>query len=267
MKSNRMPEVTRIEQIRLAGVPVHCLSLREAEEEICRRIREQIKTHVVFINAAKVVKYHSDASLRRVIERADLALADGVPIVWASRLYRESLKERVNGTDLMGRMIERAAQEGFRIFLLGGRQDVVEEAAAVYRRRHPSLQIAGIRSGYFSMEEDEDVIRQINQSRSDLVLIGMSTPRKELWADTALSRLDVTVCQGVGGSFDVIAGRVARAPVWMQRSGLEWFYRLLQEPRRMGPRYLATNPLFVWLVFKDAVRRWTVGWTRKGREL
>lgn len=258
-----MSNAPKIEQIRLAGVPVHRLSIWEAEEEICRRIRERIKTHVVFINAAKVVKYQHDASLRYVMERAGLALADGVPIVWASRLFRESLTGRVNGTDLMERMIERAAQEGFRIFLLGGRQDVVEEAAAVYRRRYPALQIAGMRNGYFSADEEDDVIRQINQSRTDLVLIGMSTPRKELWADTALSSLDVAVCQGVGGSFDVTAGRVARAPVWMQRSGLEWLYRLLQEPRRMGPRYLTTNPLFVWLIFKDAVRRWTAGWPRK----
>jgi N-acetylglucosaminyldiphosphoundecaprenol N-acetyl-beta-D-mannosaminyltransferase len=256
---DRMSNGAKIEQIRLAGVPVHRLSLREAEEEISRRIRKRIKTHVVFINAAKVVKYHSDSSLRQVIERADLALADGVPIVWASRLCRESLTGRVNGTDLMERMIGRAAKEGFRIFFLGGRQDVVEDAAAVYRRRYPSLEIAGMRSGYFSADEEEDVIRQINQSRADLVLIGISTPRKELWADTALSRLDVAVCQGVGGSFDVIAGRVARAPVWMQRSGLEWFYRLVQEPLRMGPRYLTTNPLFVWLILKDAVRRWTIG--------
>jgi len=259
-----MSSIPKIEKIRIAEVPVHRLSIQEAEEEICRRIREQIKTHVVFINAAKVVKYQYDASLRHVIERAELAFADGVPVVWASRLYRESLTGRVNGTDLMERMIERAAQDGFRIFLLGGRQDVVEEVAAVYRRRYPALQIAGMRSGYFSGEEEEDVILQINQSRADLVLIGMSTPRKELWADTALSRLDVAVCQGVGGSFDVIAGRVARAPVWMQRSGLEWFYRLLQEPRRMGPRYLATNPLFVWLILKDTVRRWTAGWSGKG---
>jgi N-acetylglucosaminyldiphosphoundecaprenol N-acetyl-beta-D-mannosaminyltransferase len=259
MKSSRTLDAPKMEQIRLAGVPVHRLSMQEAEAEICRRIRERMKTHVVFINAAKVVKYHSDASLRQVIERADLTLADGVPIVWASRLCRESLAGRVNGTDLMERMIERAAREGFRIFLLGGHQDVVEEAAAVCRRRYPLLQIAGMRSGYFSGDEEESVIRQINQSRSDLVLSGMSTPRKELWADAALSRLDVAVCQGVGGSFDVIAGRVTRAPVWMQRSGLEWFYRLLQEPRRMGPRYLATNPLFVWLILKDAVRRWTVG--------
>lgn len=233
-----------------------CLSLAQAEEEICCRIRLGIKTHVVFINAAKVVKYRHDPALRDTIERAGLALADGVPVVWASWLYGRPLPGRVNGTDLMERLVARAAREGFRIFLLGGQPAIVEKTASEFKRRYPGLQVAGTQDGYFSESKNGDVIRRINDSDADLLFIAMSTPKKELWADAALDLLEAPVCQGVGGSFDIVAGCVKRAPRWMQRCGLEWFYRFLQEPARMGPRYLVTNPVFVFRVSWDAIRFW-----------
>ena len=245
---------TLFNRIRVAGCPVDALSFDQAIEEICRRIDNKVRTHIVFINAAKIAKYRSDPQLRAVIDRADLLLADGVPVVWASRLLRRALPGRVNGTDLMEAAIAIAAKKGYRLFFLGARPEVVAKTADVFSRRYPMLQVAGLRSGYFTDKESEGVVQEINDSGADLLLIGMSTPRKEFWVDQNLEKLKVSVAQGVGGSFDVAAGLVVRAPIWMQRSGLEWLYRLIQEPHRMWRRYLETNSVFVFLVLRDLVR-------------
>jgi len=250
-------------RLRVAGCPVDCISFDQAATEICHRIEQRIPTHVVYINAAKVVKYHRDPVLRSVIERADLLLPDGMPLVWVSRLFGQALPGRVNGTDLMERMAALAAERGYSIFLLGGTEEVVSATAAEFSRRHPRLKIAGVRNGYFKPEQDDEVLQAINASGADILLIGITTPKKELWGDRNLVRLGVPICQGTGGSFDVVAGSVSRAPGWMQRCGLEWFYRFLQEPRRMGGRYLRTNPEFLWLVFCEAARFWILRLVQK----
>jgi len=254
---------TTNERILVAGCPVNPLSFEDAVREISFRIDSRIRTHVVFVNAAKIVKYHRDEPLRQAIDRADLLLADGVPVVWASRLLGRALPERVNGTDLMERLIAVAAERGYRVFFLGARQDALLRAVGECRRRHRDLKVAGFHHGYFRPDEQEVVIREINSSAADLLLVGMSSPRKELWVDQNLSQLKVCVAQGVGGSFDVIAGVVSRAPLWMQRSGLEWFHRLLQEPGRMWRRYLVTNSAFLWLVLREF---WRASKTAQDRE-
>lgn len=242
-----------LERVIVAGVPVDRISFADTVKELCDRIEQRKKTHVLFINAAKVVKYRHDEALAAVIRRADLLLADGVPIVWASKL-RKPLPGRVNGTDLMEGMVAAAAERGYRVYFLGATSEVIEGTVQAFRRRHPRLIVAGYRNGYFKPEDEPAIIDEINATRPDLLFLGISTPQKEFWADRNLPKLNVAVCEGVGGSFDVIAGLTARAPRWMQRSGLEWFYRFLQEPRRMWKRYLMTNSEFVWLVLRDVLR-------------
>lgn len=244
------------ERIRLNGCPVDCLSFEEAVKELCRRVDSGIRTHVVFINAAKIVRYGKSPMFRTIIDRADLLLADGVPVVWASRLLMRPLPGRVNGTDLMERMVAVAAERGYRLFFLGATQEVILQVVCEFRRRHPNLKVAGFRNGYFRDEDREAIIQEINGSGADLLFVGMSTPQKELWVDQSLNQLHVAVAQGVGGSFDVVAGVVPRAPRWMQRGGLEWFHRLVQEPSRMWRRYLASNSAFLWLVFLELLRSW-----------
>jgi N-acetylglucosaminyldiphosphoundecaprenol N-acetyl-beta-D-mannosaminyltransferase len=243
-------------RIRLTGCPVDRLSFEETVKELCRRIEAGVRTHVIFINAAKVVRYTKSEQFRTIVNRADLLLADGVPIVWASRLLRCPLPGRVNGTDLMEHMVAVAAERRYRLFFLGASQDVILRVVSEFRRRHPNLQIAGFRNGYFCDGEQEAIIQEINSSGADLLLVGMSTPQKELWVDQNLDRLRVAVAQGVGGSFDVVAGVVSRAPRWMQRNGLEWLYRLLQEPQRLWRRYLETNCAFLWLVLRELLVSW-----------
>ena len=249
-------------RICVAGCPVDKLSLEEAVKELCYRLELRIRTHVVFVNAAKVVRCRQHPALRDVLERADLLLADGVPVVWASRLLGVPLPGRVNGTDLMERMLRAAAERGYRVYLLGARREVVTRTVVEIERRYPGVQVVGFHHGYFQESEEEILAREINASGADLILLGMSTPHKEFWGDRNLPRLGVAVCQGVGGSFDVLAGVVGRAPVWMQRSGLEWFYRLLQEPGRLWRRYLETNSAFIWLVLTDLASAWKARWAK-----
>ncbi len=244
------------ERIRVTGCPVDRLSFTETVAELCRRIDSDIRTHVIFINAAKIVRYSKNPPFRTIINRADLLLADGVAVVWAARLLRRPLPGRVNGTDLMEEMVAVAAERGYRVFFLGATPEVIVQVVGEFRRRHPNLKVAGYRDGYFRDEEHEAIIQEINRSGADLLLVGMSTPQKELWVDQNLNRLQVAVAQGVGGSFDVVAGVVSRAPRWMQHNGLEWFYRLLQEPRRMWRRYVETNSTFLWLVLRELLKSW-----------
>lgn len=238
-------------RVRVAGCPVDSYSMEAAIAELCRRIDSKIRTHVIFVNALKVVQYHNNSALREVIERADLLFADGVPILWVSKIKGTPLPGRVAGVDLMERMVAVAARCGYRVFFLGSRPDVVTKTVAQFKRWHPGLQVAGYRNGYFSLTEEDQIVSEINDSKTDLLLIGMSTPQKEFWADRNLAKLRVSVCEGVGGGFDVIAGVTKRAPAWMQRAGLEWFYRLLQEPGRMWKRYVIWNATFLWLSVCD----------------
>lgn len=246
-------EGSSVRRVSVAGCPVDCISFREVLLHLHARIARKLRTHIVFINAAKVVHYHEDIELRRAIERADFLLADGVPIVWASALSRNALPGRVNGTDLMDRMLFESAERGYRIFLLGARQEVLERCVSEIQRLHPNINIVGYRNGYFSVADEGGVVKEINSSRADILFVGMPTPRKEIWGERNLDLLDIAICQGVGGSFDVLAGLVKRAPGWMQRCGLEWLFRLLQEPRRLWRRYLKTNAEFIWLVFSDFI--------------
>jgi N-acetylglucosaminyldiphosphoundecaprenol N-acetyl-beta-D-mannosaminyltransferase len=243
-----------IERIRMASCPVDRISFADTIAELCHRIDTGSRTHVVFINAAKLVKYHHHPELQQAIERADLLLADGMPIVWASHLFGKALPGRVNGTDLMEALVAEAERRQYGVFFFGGTEDVLQAAIREFRRRHPSLIVAGARNGYFNDDEVPAIIDEVNQSGAQILLVAISTPQKELWVDRNLGSLEVAVAQGVGGSFDVIAGLVPRAPLWMQRSGLEWFFRFLQEPGRMWKRYLETNSLFIWLVLKDFFR-------------
>jgi N-acetylglucosaminyldiphosphoundecaprenol N-acetyl-beta-D-mannosaminyltransferase len=240
-------------RILVAGCPVDRISLADALGDLCLRIERKKRTHVVFINAAKTVHCRRDTELRRAIDRADLLLADGVPIVWASRLTGAGLPGRVNGTDLMEAMLGNAAERGYRVFLLGAQPDVLDRCVQQILLRYPNINIVGYRDGYFSQADEKQVVQQINESRADILFLGMGTPQKELWADRNLPFLNVSVCQGVGGSFDVLAGLVKRAPEWVQRCGLEWSFRLLQEPKRLWRRYLTTNLVFLWLVLRDAI--------------
>jgi N-acetylglucosaminyldiphosphoundecaprenol N-acetyl-beta-D-mannosaminyltransferase len=224
-------------------------------EATLRRCEELIEAgepvqHVV-VNVAKVVALRDDPRLREVVESCALVNVDGQPLVWASRLLGDPLPERVAGIDLMFRLLERAEERGYRIFVLGARQEVLETAIARIRARHPRLEIAGYHHGYFTEEETEHVQELIRAAAPHILFVAMSSPRKEYWLAEHAAALGVPFSMGVGGSIDVVAGTTRRAPAWMQRAGLEWFFRFAQEPLRLGPRYLKTNTRFALLLARE----------------
>ncbi|MEG0884547.1 MAG: WecB/TagA/CpsF family glycosyltransferase, partial [Janthinobacterium sp.] len=176
-------------------------------------------------------------------------------VVWASRLLGKPLKERVAGVDLFEALMRRSADKQWRVYLLGAREEVVSEVKRLYELKYPGLTVAGYRNGYWSAEEEPGVVAQITEARADLLFVAISSPKKEHFLGQYQGQMKIPFAMGVGGTFDVAVGRVKRAPVWMQKSGLEWFYRFLQEPRRMFRRYFIEDMGFIRLFFKEALRR------------
>ncbi len=209
----------------------------------------------ICINAAKLVALSDDPQIRGIIERCDIVSPDGQSIVWASKLLGDPLPERVNGTELMFHLFELAQEKDYGVFILGAKEHVLERAVARLRASYPRLRIVGYRDGYFSDEEGADVAEQVRDARPDILFVAMSSPRKEYWLGEHARTLGVPFVMGVGGSIDVVAGETRWAPPWMRRAGLEWLFRLLQEPRRMWRRYLVTNARFLGLLGRELVRR------------
>lgn len=244
------------------SVPIDPLTM----DQTVARCQELIKSgqaaqHVV-INAGKVVMMENVPGLRELISGCSLVNADGQSIVWAARLLGIPVPERVAGIDLMEALLRLAEQEGYPVFFLGATQDVLEAFTAEVMRRHPRLQVAGARNGYF--KDDLAVAREVEACGTRVLFVGISSPRKEFFLAEQLPRMGPVFAMGVGGSFDVWAGKTRRAPGWMQRAGLEWFYRLLQEPRRMWKRYLIGNTRFMHLLATEWIRMHHTG-ARKPR--
>jgi N-acetylglucosaminyldiphosphoundecaprenol N-acetyl-beta-D-mannosaminyltransferase len=207
------------------------------------------------INVAKLVTMRDNPRLREGIAQCELVTADGQPVVWASRLLGDPLPSRVPGIDLMERLLALAADQGYRVYILGAKQEVLERAAARMRSEYPSLQLVGYRDGYYENAEEPEVARSIKAACADILFVAMSSPRKELFLAQYRERLDVPFVMGVGGAIDVYAGLRRRAPVLWQKLGLEWLFRMLQEPRRLGKRYLATNTRFLGLLIREVLLR------------
>jgi N-acetylglucosaminyldiphosphoundecaprenol N-acetyl-beta-D-mannosaminyltransferase len=237
------------------GFRVARLGLDETVVRCRDAIASGVRLYQASINAAKLVNARGDERLAEVLHRADLLSPDGQSIVWASRVLGDPLPERVAGIDLMFRLLDLAEREGFSVFVLGARTDVLEAAIRKIGEWHPHLDVVGSHHGYFDDNEGESICALINRAQPQLLLVAMSSPRKEFWVEANAGRLDVPVIVGVGGSIDIVAGVAARAPRWMQRGGLEWAFRLVQEPRRLWRRYLRTNTLFAALVVAAASRR------------
>ena len=234
-----------VRRLNVLGVPVDNLDMSETLEVIAGFIASRRPHQHVVVNVDKVVKAYRDPDIARIIGRCALVSADGMPVVWASRLLGTPLKERVTGIDLFEALMERSAREGWRVFLLGAHAEVVARVRSIYEQRYPGLVIAGHRDGYWSEAEEEQVADQVRRAKPDILAVAISSPKKEQFLDRWQSHMRVPFAMGVGGTFDVVAGRVRRAPVLMQRVGLEWLARVAQEPRRMFRRYFVDSlPFF-----------------------
>ena len=239
------------ERIFIFGVHIDNLTLAETVDRIETMIKSGTTHQHAVVNVDKIVKLQRDPELRDALLDCDLINADGQPVVWASRLLGQPLRARVTGVDLFDALIVRCAERGYRPFLLGARQGVVERAAEVLRAQHPGLQIAGFCNGYWKPEEEESVVEKIRAARPDILFVAMSSPKKEFFLRQWKEQLQIPFVMGVGGTVDIVAGVVKRAPDWMQWCGLEWLFRLLQEPRRMWRRYLVEDMAFFGLLLRE----------------
>jgi N-acetylglucosaminyldiphosphoundecaprenol N-acetyl-beta-D-mannosaminyltransferase len=242
------------QRIEMMGCQIDNLSMEETLQTIEGFIQSGKPHQHVVVNVDKVVKASRDPELRKIINDCALVNVDGMPIVWASRLLGKPLKERVAGVDLFDALMGYSAKKGWRIFFLGATEEVVTSVKRLYENRYPNISIVGHRNGYWKLSEENQVVEQIKDAQADLLFVAISSPKKEQFLNRYQADMKIPFAMGVGGTFDVMAGKVNRAPMWMQKSGFEWFYRFLQEPRRMFKRYFIDDMAFFWLLFKEAGR-------------
>lgn len=235
------------ETVEIWGVPFDNLTLYGAVNRIAELIERQLPEFVITANLNYVMLHNADRKLRRATRDAAMILADGQPIVWRSRLGKNRLPERVAGSELIFRLAERASEEGWRIYMLGGKPGVADRASERLRRKYPGIQIVGVESPPFralTASEQEAQMNRIRQAKPDLLLVAFGQPKGELWIHKNLPEICVPVSIQLGASFDFLAGTANRAPVFWQRIGMEWAYRMVMDPARLMPRY-ANNATFL----------------------
>lgn len=243
--------------VRVWGLPLLPATFAEAVDAVERMIESRRPGYFITANLHWAMLSDRDARLKQVNREAAFLLADGMPLVWYSKLKRRSLPQRVAGSDLIYGLAERAALRGYRVFLLGGEPGVAEACAARLQSLHPSLKIVGVEAPPFrelTTQEHAAMLDRIRAVRPDILLAALGQPKGELLIHANHQALGVPACVQVGASFDFVAGKVRRAPRWLQRSGLEWAYRIWREPRRMAPRYFRNALFLAKAVLRDAWR-------------
>lgn len=232
-------------KVNLFGIKVYALRMDDVLDIVDEHITNREKLLIGVVNSAKIVNMQKDSALRSSLNEAGLVVADGAPVVWLSRMIGEPLPARIAGIDIMYKVLEEANKKRYSVYFLGAKPEVLKKAIETVQKDYPFVNIAGYRDGYFSKEQERRVAEDIKGSCADVLFVGISSPKKEKFLGRWYKDMNVPVCHGVGGSFDILAGVVRRAPMWMQRWGLEWFYRVMQEPGKMLKRYLVTNTLFI----------------------
>lgn len=256
-KSARSSETTPAAEegaprIELLGCPFDPITEDDTVELVFRWREESPRKshHIITVNVAILMMAREDPKLAHAIEKADLVVVDGKPLVWSSRWLGSPVPQKVSGVDLMKRLLEVGDARGLSIFLLGTTQERLDVLERVIRAKYPHVRIAGTRNGFFKQPDWPAVAAQIKEARADLLLVGMPAPFKEIWCEEHREALETPCILGVGGAFDVMAGFVPRAPRAMQEAGLEWAWRLAMEPKKLWKRYLTTNSAFLALLGK-----------------
>lgn len=233
---------------------VNAISMQETIDCVEEIIKKGIPTQHVVINASKVNLMEQDEKLREIVNSCPLINADGASIVWAAKKLGVPLTERVTGIDLFDNLVKLSAEKNYKIYLFGAKEEVVVKVKSIFEEKYPTLQIVGYRNGYFTEADEPEIVKNMAESGADILFVAFSSPKKEYWINKYIGQLNIPFVMGVGGSFDVVAGVTDRAPKWMQDHSLEWFYRFIQEPRRMWKRYIIGNAKFVFLTYKTKAK-------------
>ncbi|MDZ8050721.1 MAG: WecB/TagA/CpsF family glycosyltransferase [Aulosira sp. ZfuVER01] len=243
-------------RINICGVEIDKYSFNEVVNQIvAHALSKGRPEYVVTPNAMHILSLQKDAFFREIYRQAFLVVPDGVSLLWAAKFLQTPLKGRVNGTDLFEKLCAIAAEKGLRVFLLGGRPGAAEQAKQKLKARHPNLDIVGTYCPPYGFESQPEELESINAkikaASPDILFVGLGAPKQEKWIANNYLELKVPISIGIGVSFELVADMVRRAPVWMQKAGLEWLFRLIVEPSRLWKRYILGNPTFIWLVLKQ----------------
>lgn len=242
-------------KVNILKVPVDKINMNEAIYEMEQMIKKRIPSQIVTPNSIMITIAQKNPELLHCLKSAQLSLPDGIGVVWGSRILKDSIQQRVTGIDFMMEAIQKAEVKGYRVFFLGSKDNIVKNTAEKLQGKYSNLKIAGYHHGYFSQKEEEKVLQKIKKTSPHILFVGMGVGRQELWVHRNLSELNVPVAVGVGGSFDVVSGKIKRAPFWMQKAGLEWLYRFIIEPKRFFQTYLLFKFIFL-IVFQQKISYW-----------
>lgn len=238
-------------RVTIMGVTIDVLDTAQTVDLVEQYVLQKEPLHLIGVNADKLNKTAENERLRRIVNNCGVINADGASVIMAGRYLNKTLPERVAGIDLMEDLVRLSEKRGYRIYLLGARQEVVEATADALTEKYPDLKIAGIRNGYFKEQDWPEISRELMAAEPDFVFVGITSPLKEYLVEYLQSEGHRCVFMGVGGSFDVISGNISRAPRWVQKLNMEWFYRMLQEPKRLFRRYLVGNWKFIVAIAKE----------------
>jgi len=237
------------DSVRILGLRIDLVSMDSALARIEKFIAERVPRYLVTADASMVVTAKDDPELAGIVDRADLVTPDGAGILWASRKLRTPITNKVSGVDLVAEMVRLSQEKGYRIYFFGAGPGVAEEAAANLLKRYPGAHIVGTRDGYFKPDQEAEIVAQIKAAKPDMLFVAMGIPKQEKWITRYKDEIGVPVSAGIGGSFDVYSGRVKRAPVFMQKNGLEWLHRLAANPKKIGK--VMTLPKFVMMTLRQ----------------
>lgn len=244
-----------MKKINFLNIPIDAITMQETLERVENAITAHKQIHHTVVNAGKVVLMQTDKELVKSVIDADIINADGKAVVWAANFLGQKIPERVSGIDLMEELVKRSFEKEYKCYFFGAKEEVVTKLVNIYKKQYSRNIIAGYRNGYFEKNEEEQIAKEISDSGANMLFVAITSPDKEIFLNTYKNQLqNVNFIMGVGGSFDVIAGKVKRAPLWMQNFGMEWLYRVIQEPKRMWKRYLIGNTKFILLVVKEFFR-------------
>lgn len=250
-----MPTDKDKRRVPILNTYIDALTMEETISEVEKIIARGVPTQHVVINANKVNLMNEDPELKRIVNECPLINADGISILWAAKLLGLPIKERVTGIDLFLNLVKVASEKGYKIYLFGAKEEVVRKVKKVFEEEYPTLQIVGYRNGYFTEEDEPEIVKNMAESGADMMFVAFSSPKKEYWINKYINQLNIPFVMGVGGSFDVVAGVTERAPKWVQIRGFEWLYRLVQEPRRMWRRYVIGNAQFIGYTVKAKIEQ------------
>jgi len=241
--------------VKLFGVPINRINCQQAIERLDKFVSQKKPCFVVTPDTLAILRARKDKKYLNITKKANLVTPDGAGILWATATLDNPLIERITGIDLINNICQSAVERGYRLYLLGSKEEVIEKAVASLKNKFPGINIVGYHHGYFAQCEGEDrqgeknekeIIQEIRQKKPDFLLVGLGVPKQELWISKYKDELGVPVCIGIGGSFDVLSGKIPRAPLWMQNHGMEWIFRLIKEPKRV--KRVIALPYFMWLI-------------------